>query len=232
MKFTKQIMSSLLGAIAASLLASSVHAAPITVPVGLNPGDTYRLAFRTSNITPAISTDINFYNNFVNGLGVAATGISGWKAIASTASVDAIDNTNTSGAGGAPIYLLDGTTKIADNNADLWDGMINARINIDEFGNFENLLVWTGTGTDGLATATPLGSDGPATFGDYLLFSLGGGWINDTSVMFKSTFSFNLYAISETLTVQASEPGAFALFALGLAGLGFARRKRAASTTV
>lgn len=218
-------MSGLLGAIAASLLASSVQAAPITIPVGLNPGDTYRLAFITFG-TSATSTDINFYNSFVNGAGFASTGISGWKAIASTASVDAIDNTDTAGPGGAPIYLLDGTTKIADNNADLWDGSINAPIDLDQFGNFGGTHVYTGTGTDGLATATPLGTVGPTTLGAQAFSD--GRWINDTSFPVPSNLFFSMYAISGTFTVQASEPGAFFLFAIALTGLGFARRKRAA----
>lgn len=32
-------------------MASAAQAAPITIPVGLNPGDTYRLAFVTSTKT-------------------------------------------------------------------------------------------------------------------------------------------------------------------------------------
>ena len=39
-------------------IASSVKAAPIVVPAGLSPGDTYRLAFVTSTYTNLPSTDI------------------------------------------------------------------------------------------------------------------------------------------------------------------------------
>lgn len=45
-------------------------AGPITiVPSSLSPGDTYRLAFLTSDTIDATSADINVYNNFVDGLG-------------------------------------------------------------------------------------------------------------------------------------------------------------------
>ena len=65
-------------------MASAAQAAPITIPVGLNPGDTYRLAFVTSTKTDALNSQIDYYHNFVNTLGLAATGISGWKALVST----------------------------------------------------------------------------------------------------------------------------------------------------
>jgi hypothetical protein len=43
-------------------------AVPITVPIDYynTPGDQYRLAFVTSTTTLATSSDINYYNNFVD----------------------------------------------------------------------------------------------------------------------------------------------------------------------
>jgi hypothetical protein len=133
-------------------IASSVKASPIVVPAGLSPGDRYRLAFVAPTYTNLPSADIGYYNDYVNNLGFAATGISGWKAIASTVAVDARDNTGTNHTieTGSPIYLLDGTTKIADNNADLWDRTIQNDISLTETLSTHTWFagsraVWTGT---------------------------------------------------------------------------------------
>jgi len=40
--------------------------ADIPIPTGLVPGDQFQLVFVTSNTTTAVSTDINYYNAFVN----------------------------------------------------------------------------------------------------------------------------------------------------------------------
>ena len=97
-------------------------AVPITVPTDLNPGDPYVLAFVSSTVRDGTSSNIGDYNNFVQGLadtaGIGqAQGLT-WKAIASTATVDARDNVGN--FGNVPVYLLDGTTVIADSFSDLW----------------------------------------------------------------------------------------------------------------
>lgn len=43
---------------AISIMPITADAAPITLPIGLNPGDEYRLAFVTSTTRDATSTDI------------------------------------------------------------------------------------------------------------------------------------------------------------------------------
>ena len=50
---------------AAAMLLSSAQAAPIIVPTGLNPGDTYRLVFVTSTGRDGTSSNIADYNAFV-----------------------------------------------------------------------------------------------------------------------------------------------------------------------
>ena len=47
------------------MTAANVFAAIITQPTSLNPGDTYRLAFVTSTVRDATSTNIADYNTFV-----------------------------------------------------------------------------------------------------------------------------------------------------------------------
>ena len=48
--------------------------------------------------------------------------------------------------------LIDGTTQVADDKADLTDGFLNAAINLDEFGNQRTGFAWTGTQDDGTGT--------------------------------------------------------------------------------
>ena len=126
-------------ALATLATAGAAQAALVVVPTGLAPGDQYRLVFVTDGTRDATSTNINDYNNFVtnqvtgsalanalSGAGLTTT----WKAIGSTASVAARDNTGTNPSStGVPIYLINGN-KVANNNADLWDGSIDISKNL------------------------------------------------------------------------------------------------------
>ena len=122
-------------------------------------GDTYRFAFHTSATTTAESTDIATYNTWVQSLANASTaydigaddGVT-WKVIGSTDDVNAIDNTSTTWTDespGSPIFLLDGSTLIASNYKDLWDGEIQHIINLTEEGLEWAHWPFTGTYTDG-----------------------------------------------------------------------------------
>ncbi|GBL15778.1 hypothetical protein MTo_03094 [Microcystis aeruginosa NIES-1211] len=135
-------------ALATLATASAAQAALVVVPPGLAPGAQYRLVFVTSGARDAQSTDINDYNTFVTNQATFGTSdidtaldtalyAAGfdpntitWKAIGSTASVAARDNTGTNPSSlGVPIYLIDGN-RVADNNADLWDGSIQTAISV------------------------------------------------------------------------------------------------------
>jgi hypothetical protein len=86
-------------AAAAAIPPLTALAGPITVPTGLNPGDQYRLAFVTSTTRDASSSNIADYNAFVtaaaNSDPLVAALNTGWRAIASTPSTAAEDNTFT-----------------------------------------------------------------------------------------------------------------------------------------
>ncbi len=135
-------------------------------PSGLSPGDQFRLLFVTSTKRDATSTDIDDYNTFVQTAAAAShADIShGFYAVASTADDDARDNTKTTGTG-VPIYWLGGN-KLADNNADFYDGTWDDENNVtDESGSAYTDLgaphnVWTGSDDSGTGYTSPvLGSE-------------------------------------------------------------------------
>jgi len=229
----------ILSATAVAFTATASLSAPITIPAGLNPGDQYRLAFVTSTTRDGTSANIADYNAFVTAAANSQTGLATlgttWMAIASTGTVNARDNTGTnpfSDGSGFPIYLLDAaSTKIADDNADLWDGSIAAPFATSEAGIeiASRRHAWTGTRADGTSDGIAyLGSP----FGSVPLgrtFETSSSWVMEpTSV--DTTSLYRLYAISGVLTVapveQVAEPGAIGVLALGLIGLGFARRRK------
>ena len=209
-----------------ALEASPAAASIITVPTSLNPGDQYRLAFVTSTTRNATSTDISVYNKFVDDLAetvpeLAALNLD-WKAIASTSAIDARTNTSTdptpAGDTGVPIFLLS-DAKIADNYDDLWDSSLDNALYATESGVFPTgtFRVWTGTQTDGQASANPLGASS-VTAG--LDLNMNGGWISWWTR--PSTHSYHLYAMSPTLTVPTNvvpEPSSVVIWAIGAVGL-------------
>jgi hypothetical protein len=140
------------------VLAGHVEAELMLQPAELDVGDPYRLAFVTSTVRDATSSDIHDYNEFVQAAAdsspLAGLGQS-WQAIGSTIAIDARDNTGTNlevDGLGVPIHLVDGTL-LATGNADLWDGELLSEIDVDEFGvevpSFTNQRVWTGSRSDG-----------------------------------------------------------------------------------
>ena len=69
----------LLLAVAVAGIASRSDAAIITVPPGLNPGDTYRLVFVTSLTRDAVSSDIGVYNDFVSTAAASSPDLAAWS---------------------------------------------------------------------------------------------------------------------------------------------------------
>src|SRR5262245_48469191 len=216
------------------LIALSASGVPITVPSGLNGGDQYRLAFVTSTIRNAASTNIADYNSFVDGVAEAIPELAAltqdWKAIASTAAVDARTNTSTDptppGATGVPIFLLDGT-RLVDDYDDLWDGTIDTTFSINETGAaIASVFTWTGTQSSGLAGAgATLGVAPPATVLLGQTVSTTAGWIGETIVS-PNLCLHHRYAISGVLTAPVPEPGTGLLVIAGVLGLAGWRRAR------
>jgi PEP-CTERM motif len=206
----------------------TAHAEFMMLPAGLNPGDQYRLVFVTSGTTNATSTNIQDYNDFAfnqASLNPALLSLgTSWKAIGSTHSVHAADNTGTNPMVlGVPIYNLSGDL-IASSNADLWDNNLIAPILYDQSGaNRASVSVWTGTLPNG-------NRDIELFFGDTFVIT---GSPAATSFLWTEGAALNanathhLYAISGILTAMAvPEPGSLAMVGLGAFVLAGSRRRR------
>lgn len=101
-------------------------------PAGLSPGYHFRFVFVTDGIRDATSSNITDYNNFVtaqaNGATYNGTTMT-WAAIASTPTVNAIDNV---GQTQDPVYSADGTqVTTTTTTAGLWSGTILTPIDRD-----------------------------------------------------------------------------------------------------
>jgi hypothetical protein len=202
-------------------VSGPAFAALVLPPPGLSPGQSYRLAFVTSDGIAATSANIADYNSFVqtaadNVPALNALGAS-WKAIVSTPSVNARTNTSSlpsyaGGTTGVPIFLLDGV-KIADSYDDLWDSSIDAPLNVTELGgvkpNFTQ--VWSGSFSDGTVVGG-LGTGGNTWFG-YTHQTTFGGWLTVT-IDPSPSVARPIYAMSSLLTAAVPEASSFAALAL------------------
>ena len=138
------------------------------IPSGVNVGDSFRLLFVTSTRRNAVPTGIADYNAFVQAAANNNANLQPFKGqfrvVGSTATVDARDNTATTGTG-VPIYWVGGT-RVANDYADFYDNSWESGPPKDESGNNHITdTVFTGTKSDGTKSSLPLGS-GSVTLGD------------------------------------------------------------------
>ncbi len=211
------------------LAASGALAAPITTPVGLNPGDQYRLIFVTDAVRDGTSSDIADYNDFVTAVANSVTELAAlatiWMAIASTATVDARDNTGTNTLTGLPIFQLNpASSKVADDDADLWDGVPDLALIYNENGAVPTTSSRIWTGTTGAGFKSPdalLGAASPRTG---LVGALDSRWI--AHIQQAGTEEFRFYALSAPLTVPTPAPAPIGLLVAGLAGIAVMHRGR------
>ena len=194
------------------------------IPEGLAAGDSFRLLFATSTTRDASSTDIADYNTFVQTAAAAGhTDIqaysAGFRAVGSTAAVDARDNTETTQTRfdtGLPIHWLGGA-KVADDYADFYDGDWDDEANpTNEAGSARSLSgltnPWTGSQDNGTEKTEFLGSQ--ALGGTSLILGVQTGVLNsDTSGENPlsgaggiATGARPLYALSQVFTVGTEIP--------------------------
>ena len=233
MKSTRQnlmLKNILVGAVLG--VTASVASAAIVVPPSLSPGDKYHLVFVTSTTRNATSTNIADYNSFVQAAADAAGIGSGdgvdWFAIGSTQTVAAkvnalIGATNL-------VFLLNGTTKVADGFTDMWNGSIDARINLTETLATYNGAVRTGSSDSG---AIPDWNDqwlgDPAGEGPVVgsAGSTNTTWLDNGAGDGLPSTALPFYALSEELTVPTvPEPGTMGLLGLASGALLLRRRRK------
>ena len=107
-------------------------------------GESFRLLFITMSERDATSHDVEEYNRFVQ----AGAPTAGTRALISTRTVRARENTDTDTGAGVPIWWLGGD-KVADGYADFWDGSWDSRASRGTHGDPRGRLVWTGSGPGG-----------------------------------------------------------------------------------
>ena len=171
-------------------------------------GERFRLLFVTSSGIKANSMAIGPYNGFVREEAAGNAALAGFsgkfsalisiKASTLQNSVDARDNTATTGAG-VPIYWLNGA-QVADGYADFYDGSWGSHAGRNVAGDAHSPhLIWTGSKADG--TKKDYGSVGTV----YVTTGrLGGGKEIDSGVKAPSGGSLPLYALSPVITVAAA----------------------------
>jgi Bacterial Ig-like domain (group 3)/MBG domain (YGX type) len=207
---------------------------------GINPatgnpwtlGDTYRLIFVTSGTTACDSPDIATYNSYVQGLadaaglGTSPLGPVTWKVVGSTATVAARDNTGTNpevNGVGEPIVRMDGLFVIANNYADLWNGIVASHepgqnflaVHLDENG-VERIdeRVRTGSLANGTSSATQmLGTGDVQTGRNYAPNGYGSYGANSWMADWHASGPGRVYAISGVLTIIETTPPGYGAWA-------------------
>ena len=123
------------------------------LPPGFEDGRPFRLMF-VSLGNSATAVEISSYNQIANSNAAGGAGdirpfADQFRALVSTAQVDARDNTATTGTG-VPIYWLGGD-RVADDYADFYDGEWGNHLPRNRQGNRYSAtnIVWTGSNADG-----------------------------------------------------------------------------------
>ena len=228
MKSTRQNLM-LKNILAAAVLGvtASVASAAIVVPPSLSPGDKYHLVFVTSTTRNATSTNIADYNSFVQAAADAAgIGIGDgvdWFAIGGTQTVAAqvnalIGATNL-------VFLLNGTTKVADGFTDMWDKTLDNKINRTELGATYSGAVWNGSRDDGAIPdwGSEWLGDVQAVVGNANAINM--NWLDNGAQVRANLLP--MYALSEELTVPTvPEPGTMGLLGLASGALLLRRRRK------
>ena len=174
------------------------------IPSGIAPGDSFRLLFVTSTTRDASSTDIADYNAHVQSAAGAQASVQSFKgqftALISTASVDARDNTATTGTG-VPIHWLGGE-KVADDYGDFYDKDWDSVAGKTEAGGSYAGLVWTGGNKAGEKSGQRYAGAEEVRLGD-----LSDATLPLSSPTAKaSSEAYPLYALSPVFTVAEPEP--------------------------
>jgi hypothetical protein len=198
-------------------LFSGIARAALFVP-DLPGGSSYHLAFLTDGTTNAINELLEQYDAFVTADAAKNADLVDieWRAVGSTAHVTASEHLDIKG----PVYRIDGV-QIADNERDLWDGSLDAPLNVTPSGarNVDE-TVWTGaTRSGGRATCTTVSPMKECALGlpdaeSQVMAAISSSATNSDWITGYESHSWTrqkrMYAISAELMVpQVSIPGDF-----------------------
>jgi hypothetical protein len=203
----------------------------LETPAGLSPGESFRFVFITDATTVAISSNIAFYNSFVNAQAGGATydgSVVNWVAIGSTSSTSAINNV---GQTQTPVYLADGTlVTTSTTSTGLWSGSLLNPIDetISGMGIHSGSTgTWTGTTTNGSGSSNPLGDFFGVIIG--VSTTTDGYWVNNGVWPSNNACGvFHMFGISQVLTA-VPEPSSLVLAgtaAIGLSTFVWCRKRR------
>ena len=200
---------------------------PLT-PSGLEPGDEFRLLFLTAAGHPPTSTGIGDYNAYAQSQAAAGhqdiRDYSAWfRALGSTADVDAIDNTETAHTAddqGVPVYWLGGN-RVADDYEDFYDGGWGDETNPTKGDGTAATpgRVWTGSDGAGAeafhtdSASLALGSAGSVRVGELNNSAEGFGPVS-TSENYAAGTSLPYYALSGLFVVPPANNPATGLPAI------------------
>lgn len=179
-------------------------------------GDQYRFVFVSSATRTADTNKLAAYDAFIQDLADASPlgiGDVTWKVIGSTTEANAHDHTGTNPNAdgvGEPIYLLDGSTLIARNYAELWDFGIDNPLDMDEAGVPGQNAGQVASGCDAFGVMDPERQLGNTAIASPLVTY---GRSTETREYWVRVYrggtgsQYNFYGISEPLTLQSTFPG-------------------------
>ncbi|MBS0644547.1 MAG: hypothetical protein JSS43_32170 [Proteobacteria bacterium] len=210
---------------AVAVAAPGAAEAGYTPPAGVT---SYRLMFVSHDIYSQpggqlypTSTDIATYDAFVTAQAAqnASLPSTTWSALASTEAVDARDHVSCGAVCDAsvPIYLIDGTTRVANTTNALFDTANNELLKSpseDQFGSFTQIYAWTGSNSDGTVYVGGELGNPLTTMTGYSDFT-GEGYIYALLGFPSDQFGYSFYGISDPIEVSIPEPIGSAAFVLG-----------------
>src|SRR5262249_2822009 len=205
-------------------LGTVVAHADILPPLGLKPGDQFRLAFVSSNTEVAAAGVDSFVSGVADAAGLGGYNGStvGWHILGSRSNplpnaIDLLPNSSV------PIYDMNGDL-VANAAHDIWSGTLLHAINYTETASILNPLVWTATLPDGHVPPT---NQGLGDFGDVVVGNSSasdGGWVDFGQAFSQSQHSFYGYSDVISVSTTAPEPSTGLLLLTVIPLLVFGRR--------
>ncbi len=176
----------------------------------------FRLLFVTSDRTAATSSDLSTYNSFVQNAAKQNSCFSTFndefRALISTRTVHARDNSGTAPAGdsytsgeGVPIYWVGGD-KVADDYADFYDGSWDSSTPKNQRGGRGRNTVWTGSYDNGTRRLSHYAGQPQVRFGHTHGGATEGEYPFNTAGSRGPGTPRSLYGLSPVITVQAPQP--------------------------